>query len=168
MIQMTYKTLVLFFVFSFLAHTAFSQKLDERRLNLYKPGATKVLPYAVGDMFTFKMKDFDHYYTFEITDLRNDSIMFENRVVRLHQIESVKYPRHIEGAAKGAATSLYLFGGSWLVWTGVDDVMGNDPSWIRAGVIAATAGALGFIAQQFTRPKTYVLDDDHYLRILTP
>jgi len=162
------KNLLLLFIFTFLASAAFSQKLDERRLNLYKPGTTKVLPYKVGDEITFKMKDFDHYYTFEITDLRNDSIMFDNRVVRLHQIASVKYPRKTENAAQNIAGSLYVFGGSWLVYTGVDDVMGNDPSWIRAGVIALTAGTLGFIAQQFTRPKTYVLDEDHYLRILTP
>ncbi|MFK7950657.1 MAG: hypothetical protein AB8G11_23935 [Saprospiraceae bacterium] len=165
---MRYKTLILLFIFSFLSQSAFTQKLDERRLNLYKPGVTKILPYKVGDTFTFKMKDFEHYYSFKITDLRNDSIMFDNRVVRLHQIASIKYPRSSENFAKSAARSLYVFGGSWLFYTGVDDVMGNDPSWIRAGVIAATAGALGFIVQQFTRPKTYVLDDDRYLRILTP
>lgn len=165
---MNYKILLLFIVCCCAIQSVDAQKLDERRLNLYKPGMTKVLPYTVGDEFTFKMKDFDRYYTFQITDLRNDSILFDNHIVRLHQIESVKYPRNLEGVAKSAATSLYVFGGSWLVYTGVDDVMGNDPSWLRASIIAATAGALGFIAQQFTRQKTYVLDEDYYLRILTP
>ena len=165
---MNYKTLLISVICSFIIQSAFAQKLDDRKLNLYKPGMTKVLPYYVGNEITFKMKDFDHYYTFEITDLRNDSIMFDNRVVRLHQIESVKYPRSGENFAKSAAGSLYVFGGSWLLYTGVDDVMGNDPSWLDAGLVAATAGALGFIAQQFARPKTYNLDDDHYLRILVP
>lgn len=152
----------------FFFQNIFAQKLDERRLNLYKPGMTNVLPYKVGDEFTFKMKDFDHYYTFEITDLRNDSIMFDSRVVRLHQIESVKYPRAAEGFVKSASVSLYTFGGSWLAFTAVDDVMGNDPSWIRAGIIAATSATLGVVIRVFARPKTYVLDDDYYLMILTP
>lgn len=144
-----------------------AQKFDDRRLNLYIPGA-KVLPYKVGDMFTFKMKDFDHYYNFQITDLRNDSILFDNRVVRLHQIESVKYPRSSENFARNAANSLYIFGGSWPIYTGVDNAFGNNPNWISAGIVAATSGVLGFIISRFARPKTYVLDEDYYLKILIP
>lgn len=163
---MRYKLLPLF-IFSSIAITAFTQKLDERRLNLYKPGG-KILPFKVGDEMTFKMKDFDHFYTFEITDLKNDSIVFDNHIVRLHQIQAVKYPRVAEGFARSASVSLYTFGASWLAFTGVDDAMGNDPSWIRAGMIAATSATLGVLVRVFARPKTYALDEDVYLRILVP
>ena len=139
---------IIFLIVSFLLvinTVSFAQKLDERRLNLYKPGKTKVIPFRVGDELTFQMKDFDHFYNLRITDLKGDSIIFGDGVVRLHQIAAVKVEQG--GFANYAAGTLYVFGASWLVWTGVDDLMGNSPSWIRAGIIAGTAGTLGLIAQ---------------------
>lgn len=166
--MMNYKFVFTLFITFFLFQIATAQRLDDRKLNLYKPGKTKVLSYRVGDALTFQMKDFDHFYTFKITDLRGDSILFDNNVVRLKDIEAIKYPRAGANFAQTSAASLYVFGGSWLLYTGVDDVMGNDPSWIRAGIIAATAVSLGAILHLSSRPKTYVLDDNKYLRILIP
>jgi hypothetical protein len=155
------------FAFLLLINTnSFGQKLDERRLNLYKPGKTKVVPFRVGDELTFQMKGFEHFYNLRITDLRGDSIIFGDGVVRLDQIAAVKVQRG--GYANYVSKTLYVFGASWLLWTGVDDVMGNDPSWIRAGIIAGTAGALGLVAQLLSRPKIYKIDDKRFLRILLP
>jgi hypothetical protein len=162
--MMNYKFVFTVFITLFLFQIATAQKLDDRKLNLYKPGKTKVLSFRVGSELTFQMKDFDHFYTFRITDLKGDSILFDNNVVRLKDIEAIKYPR----AGGRFASKLYLFGGAWLLFTGVDDVMGNDPSWVRAAIIAGTAVSLGVILQVATRPKTYVLDEHKYLRILIP
>jgi hypothetical protein len=160
---------VIFLVVSFLLLIntfSFSQKLDERRLNLYKPGKTKVISFQVGDELTFQMNNFDHFYSLTITDLRGDSIIFGDGVVRLYQIAAIKVKQG--GFGNYAAGTLYVFGASWLVWTGVDDLMGNSPSWIRAGAIAGTAGALGLIAQLLSRPKKYKIDDKRFLKILIP
>ncbi len=145
-----------------------AQSLDERRLNLYKPGKVKVLPYRVGDDLTFKMKDFDHYYTLEIIDLRNDSIVFTNGVVRLYQIETVQYPRNSTAFAANSAGSLYVFGGSWLVYTGIDELFGGQPNWTGAAIVAGTSGVLGFLISRLARPKTFKLNERFYLKIITP
>lgn len=163
-----YQFILTVFAALFLFQIATAQKLDDRKLNLYKPGKNKVISYRVGSDLTFQLKDFDHFYTFKITDLKGDSICFDNNVIRLKDIEAIKCPRANANFARTTAASLYVFGGSWLLYTGVDDVMGNDPSWLRAGVIAATAASLGGILQLASRPKTYILDDDKYLRILIP
>lgn len=155
------------FAFLLMNTNLSSQKLDERRLNLYKPGKTKVIPFRVGEELTFQMKDFDYFYNLTITDLKGDSIIFGDGVVRLHQIAAVKVDNQ-NGFATYAAGTLYVFGASWLVWTGVDDLMGNDPSWIRAAAIAGTAGVLGLVAQLIARPKTYKIDDKRFLKILLP
>ncbi len=160
---------IIFISFSFLllfqSHSL-AQGLDERKLNLYKPGKNKIITFQVGDEISFKTKDFDNFYDLRITDLKGDSILFGDGVIKLDQIAAVKVNK--EGFGKYAAGSLYVFGASWLVWTGVDDLMGNDPSWIRAGMIAGTAGALGLIAQLLSRPKTYKINEKRYLRILIP
>jgi hypothetical protein len=146
---------------------ATAQRLDDRRLNLYAPRG-KVLPFKVGNEITFQMKDFEHFYTLQITNLRGDSIIFGDGVVRLHQIEAVKYPRRGAGTRRSLAGMLYIFSGSWLFYTGIDDVMGNAPSWSRASVIAGTAGTLGLALQLSTRPKTYYLDDKNFMKIIIP
>jgi len=161
--KIIFLSLSFFFLFQ---SSGFAQKLDDRKLNLYKPGKTKYLTFRVGDEITFQMKGFENFYDLKITDLKGDSIIFGDGVVRLHQIAAIKIDK--EGFGTYAAGTLYVFGASWLVWTGVDDLMGNDPSWIRAGVIAGTAGALGLIAQLLSRPKVYKIDDKRYLRILIP
>jgi hypothetical protein len=161
---MNYKFVFTVLMTLFLCQIATAQKLDERKLNLYKPGRTKVLSYRVGNDLTFRMKNSEDFYTFRITDLQGNSIFFGDNVIQLKDIEAIKYPRR----GGGLAGKLYLFGGAWLVFTGVDDLMGNNPSWLRAGIIAATAASLGAIIQLVTRPKTYVLDEVKYLRILIP
>jgi hypothetical protein len=165
--MMNYKFIFTVCITLFFFQIATAQRFDQRKLNLYKPGA-KVITFQVGNDMTFQLKGIDRFHTFQITDLQGDSIFFDNHIVRLKEIQAVKYARSGGNSAQTAAASLYIFGSSWLLYTGVDDVMGNDPSWIRAGIIAATAGALGGILHLFSRPKTYVLDNDKYLRILIP
>lgn len=145
-----------------------AQTLDDKKLNLYKPGNTKILPYKIGDEITFKMKDFENYYDLKILDLRSDSIIFGGGVVRLEQIEAIKYPRAFAPIAKKAAGSLFVFGASWPVYTAIDKAYGGESTWAGAGIVAVTSGALGFLFTRFTRPKKIVLDEDHYLRILIP
>jgi hypothetical protein len=161
---MNYKFIFTVLITLFLCQIATAQKLDERKLNLYKPGRTKVLTYQVGNDLTFRMKNSDDFYTFKITNLQGNSIFFGDNIIQLKDIEAIKYPRR----GGGIASKLYLFSGAWLMFTGVDDLMGNNPSWVRAGIISATAASLGLILQLVTRPKTYVLNENKYLRILIP
>lgn len=103
------KYITLLLGFFFIAQTVQAQYLILR-----KKGSKRKYEYTVGSAFTYKQKGFDMYFTDRITDFADSTIIMENNLIALDQIETVD----IQNAYSNRAEIL-MMGEVYLPWMGV-------------------------------------------------
>lgn len=149
--------LILFLGFS---NILFGQKF----LQIEKYGSAKVKKYYIGDNLNYQLKGDKNWYIGTIQDLIIDEniILLENRYVNMEDIKTIRKSRRW---SKSVGNQLYLFAGSWLVFSGLGTLVGWEIRWDTV-IIPASALASGWLIKRIFKYKKYKIGKKRRLRML--
>lgn len=105
---MNVKQLTLLLGFFILGHT-----LQAQYLVLRKKGTKRKYEYTVGSTLVYKQKGFDVYFKDRITDFADSTIILENNLLALSQIEVVDIQNSFSNRPE-----IFMLGENYLPWIG--------------------------------------------------
>lgn len=143
-----------------ISNFLFSQKV----LQLERFGSPKVKKFYIGEDLNYQLIGDKTWYTGTIQNLivEENIILFENRYVKLDDIRTLRKRLHW---SKTIGNQLYVFAGSWLVFSAAGTLVGWELRWDTA-IISGSALVSGWLIKNIFKYKKYKLGKKRRLRLL--
>ncbi len=143
-----------------LSHTLLGQKV----LQIERFGRAKVKKFYIGDELNYRLAGDKAWYKGTIQDLivEENIILFEDRYVRMGDIQAL---RKRQRWSRQIGNQLYVFAGSWLVFSTAGTLLGWELRWDTA-IITGSALATGWLIKNIFKYKKYKMGKRRRLRML--
>jgi hypothetical protein len=156
------KEKILFLLFFLVNTFVFAQKY----IQIERANIMKVKRIELGESVTFKLKGNDQMWqTKDLTDVipEQNIALFDGQIVKLQEVAKIRSSRTFLPAI---GKQMYRFGGLWLVYASLGDLLDKSEFKKIDIIVPATAFGLGFVFQKGCKYKYSRFGKNHRLRAI--